>query len=73
METLPDRTETVMTAEEVEAEEVAVVELEEAPEMTSPDSRDRIPSRLSRRLKRSSPRYEREDFFEVLKGLTRGF
>ncbi len=56
-----------------EAEEEAVVELEEAPEMTRPDSRDRIPSRLLRSLRMSCSRCVREDFFEVLKGLTRGF
>jgi len=60
-ETLPER---IVVAE---AEEVAVeVELNK----TNPERRDRTLSRPSRRLKRSSPRYEREDFCEVLTRVT---
>ena len=62
VETLPERTEETVEIEE--AEEVAVEE--EPSRTTSPERRDRTLSRLSRRLRRSSPRYEREDFCEVL-------
>lgn len=71
--TPPEETERIEEIEEVEAEEVAVEVREADGEMTSQEKRDKTPSRVSRRLKRSSPRYEREDFFEVLKGLICGF
>ena len=62
-----------MKIEEAEAEEVA----EEAEGTKSPESsrsqRDKTQSRLSKRLKKTSPRYEREDFFEVLIGSIHGY